>query len=54
MFIISQRTSSISHADKIVVLDDGAVVGIGKHEELLSSCEVYREIYESQFKGGEQ
>lgn len=54
VFIISQRTSSISHADKIVVLDDGAVVGIGKHEELLSSCEVYREIYESQFKGGEQ
>ena len=54
VFIISQRTSSISHADKIVVLDDGIVVGIGKHEELLSSCSVYKEIYDSQFKGGEQ
>lgn len=54
VFIISQRTSSISHADKIVVLDDGAAVGIGKHEELLASCSVYREIYESQFKGGEE
>ncbi len=52
VFIISQRTSSISHADKIIVLDDGAVVGMGRHEELLRSCEVYREIYESQFKGG--
>ena len=38
---------------EIVVLDDGAVVGIGKHEELLDSCSVYREIYNSQFKGGE-
>ena len=54
VFIISQRTSSISHADKIVVLDDGAVVGIGKHDALLESCPVYREIYDSQFKGGEQ
>lgn len=54
VFIISQRTSSISHADKIIVLDDGAVVGIGKHDELLDSCSVYREIYDSQFKGGEQ
>ncbi len=53
VFIISQRTSSISHADIILVLDDGAVVGIGKHNELLDSCPVYREIYESQFKGGE-
>lgn len=53
VFIISQRTSSISHADKIVVLDDGEVVGIGKHDDLLASCSVYREIYESQFKGGE-
>ena len=47
--IISQRTSSIRHADKIVVLDDGAVAGIGTHEELLSTCSVYREIYESQY-----
>ena len=49
VFIISQRTSSIAHADKIVVLDDGIVEGIGTHKELLESCEVYREIYESQF-----
>ena len=54
VFIISQRTSSISHADKIIVLDDGAIVGIGKHNDLLESCDVYREIYDSQFKGGEQ
>jgi ABC-type multidrug transport system fused ATPase/permease subunit len=54
VFIISQRTSSISHADKIIVLDDGAVVGIGKHDELLSTCSVYKEIYDSQFKGGEE
>lgn len=54
IFIISQRTSSIAHADKIIVLDDGKIVGIGKHDELLTSCDVYREIYESQFTGGEQ
>lgn len=54
LFIISQRTSSISHADKIIVLDGGEIVGLGKHDELLKSCSVYREIYESQFKGGEQ
>ena len=54
-FIVSQRTSSISSADCILVLDDGELVGIGRHEELLESCEVYREIYDSQFrKGGEQ
>ncbi len=52
-FIISQRTSSIHAADLILVLDDGRVVGMGKHDDLLSSCEVYREIHESQFKGGE-
>lgn len=49
VFIVSQRTSSIMQADKIVVLDDGDMVGIGKHEELLNSCEVYREIYNSQY-----
>ena len=49
VFIISQRTASILHADRILVLDDGKLVGSGKHEELLSSCEVYREIYYSQF-----
>ena len=53
VFIISQRTSSISHADKIVVLDGGEAVGVGTHAELLNSCEVYREIYDSQFRGGE-
>ena len=51
--IVSQRTSSISHADKIIVLDDGNVVGMGRHEELLKSCPVYAEIHNSQFgKGG--
>ncbi len=50
VFIVSQRVSSVMHADKIVVLDDGAVAGIGTHEELLASSEVYREIYETQFK----
>ncbi|MBQ3019240.1 MAG: ABC transporter ATP-binding protein [Clostridia bacterium] len=47
--IVSQRASSVQHADKIVVLDDGKAVGIGTHEELLDSCEVYREIYRSQY-----
>ena len=50
VFIVSQRTSSIQHADKIIVLDDGKIAGIGTHEELLGSCEVYTEIYNSQFK----
>lgn len=48
--IVSQRTSSIQHADKIIVLDDGVIAGIGRHAELLESCPVYREIYESQYK----
>ncbi len=52
-FIISQRTSSIRAADLILVLDDGRVVGMGTHDDLLAGCEVYREIHESQFKGGE-
>ena len=51
-FIVSQRAASVMHADKIIVLDDGEAVGIGKHEDLLETCEVYREIYDSQFKGG--
>lgn len=50
LFIVSQRTSAIQYADKIVVLDDGSVVGIGTHEELINTCEVYREIYDSQYK----
>ncbi len=49
VFIVSQRTSSIHHADKILVLDGGKLVGCGKHDELLDSCQVYREIYESQY-----
>ena len=49
VFIVSQRTASILHADRILVLDDGKLVGSGKHEELLDSCEVYSEIYYSQF-----
>jgi len=54
VFIVSQRTSSIQHADVIVVLDDGDIVGIGTHEELLAGCEVYKEIYDSQYrKAGE-
>jgi ABC-type multidrug transport system fused ATPase/permease subunit len=50
LFIVSQRTSSIMHADSIIVLDDGEVVGIGKHDELIKSSSVYSEIYYSQFK----
>lgn len=50
VFIVSQRASSIQYADKILVLDDGEAAGIGTHEELLESCEVYREIYYSQFE----
>ncbi|MBQ8923203.1 MAG: ABC transporter ATP-binding protein [Lachnospiraceae bacterium] len=49
-FIVSQRATSIMYADKIVVLDDGKVVGLGTHDELLTSCEVYKEIYYSQNK----
>lgn len=48
-FIVSQRASSIMHANKIIVLDDGTVAGIGTHEELLQSCTVYQEIYYSQY-----
>lgn len=55
VFIISQRASSIMHADKIIVLDDGIPVGIGTHKELLASCDIYKEIYATQFsEGGEQ
>lgn len=50
VFVVSQRTSAMHGADKIVVLDEGRAVGIGTHEELLESCPVYREIYESQYK----
>ena len=50
VFLVSQRTVSIQNADQIIVLDDGEIVGIGKHEALLKECEVYREIYDSQYK----
>lgn len=50
VFLVSQRTSAVKNADIIVVLDDGSVVGIGRHEELLRTCRVYREIHESQFR----
>ena len=50
IFIVSQRTVSIQHADLVLVLDDGEMVGMGTHEELLKSCETYQEIYASQFK----
>lgn len=49
VFIVSQRASSIQHADQIIVLDDGMMVGCGTHEELLQNCEVYQEIYYSQY-----
>ena len=49
LFIVSQRCSSMLTADKIIVLDDGECVGMGTNEELLTSCEVYKEIYDSQF-----
>ena len=49
VFLVSQRAASILHADQILVLDDGEAVGIGTHEELLQKCEVYQEIYYSQF-----
>lgn len=50
VFIVSQRASSLMHADTIIVLDDGRAVGMGTHDELLKSCEVYQEIYYSQFE----
>lgn len=50
IFMVSQRTSSIRHADKIIVLEDGNVIGMGTHEQLLAACEVYAEIHEFQFQ----
>ncbi len=52
VFIVSQRASSIQYADKIIVLDDGKAVGLGTHKELLESCEIYKEIYDSQYGNG--
>ena len=54
VFVVSQRASSVRDADKIIVLDDGKAVGMGTHDELMRSCEVYREIYFSQYKDGEK
>ena len=50
VFIVSQRASTVRYADKIVVLDDGRIAGIGTHDELMDGCQVYREIFESQYK----
>lgn len=50
--IIAQRISSVEHADQIIVLDGGKSVAVGKHDELLKKCDIYREVYESQKKGG--
>ncbi len=49
VFIVSQRASSVLHADRIIVLDDGKIAGLGTHRELLENCPIYREIYDSQF-----
>ncbi|MDE6064402.1 MAG: ABC transporter ATP-binding protein/permease, partial [Lachnospiraceae bacterium] len=59
VIIVAQRISTILHADQIIVLDNGSIVGLGTHEELLESCETYREIAKSQLsekelKGGKQ
>lgn len=54
IIIIAQRISSVSDADKIIVLDDGRISGIGTHEQLIESNEIYREVYESQQKGSDR
>ena len=53
-FIVSQRAASVRYADLILVLDGGQVVAQGTHDTLLVSCDIYREVYESQTKGGEE
>ena len=52
VFLVSQRTSSVMYADKILVIDDGKIVGQGRHDDLLKSCDIYKEIYDSQFSKG--
>ncbi|MGN0184079.1 MAG: ABC transporter ATP-binding protein [Aristaeellaceae bacterium] len=52
--IIAQRVSSVQHADQIIVMDDGRVAAVGRHDELLKTCAIYREVYESQKKGGSE
>lgn len=55
VFIVSQRTASVLHADKIIVLEDGEIAGVGNHSELLETCPIYKEIHESQAgKGGQE
>ena len=49
--IIAQRISSVKDADRIIVMDEGKVVGFGTHDELMQSCEIYQEIYKTQQKG---
>lgn len=51
-FIIAQRISSVQDADKIIVMDGGYIQDVGTHEELLAGSNIYREVYESQVKGG--
>ena len=53
VILVSQRTGAMMSMDRVIVLDKGRVVGIGRHEELLASCDIYREIYQSQYKGSE-
>ena len=52
--IIAQRISSVKDADRIIVLDEGRITDVGTHEELLARSEIYRDVYESQQKGGEE
>ena len=52
--IIAQRIGSVEHADKIIVMSDGKIAALGTHEQLLKSCDIYRETYESQKKGGKE
>ena len=52
VFLVSQRTSSVMYADKILVIDDGKIVEQGRHDDLLKSCDIYKEIYDSQFSKG--
>ena len=51
VFMVSQRVSAVKQADLILVMDDGAVAAQGTHEELMKTCEIYREVYESQQEG---
>ena len=52
--VISQRVSSVRDCDLIVVMDDGRIEAVGKHDELMASCSIYREVYDSQQKGGQE